>query len=191
MTKDKKKNDLGLESVNPRLAKDVKATAADISREEASGLVDLYYTMQEHRIALGNQSHAAEREMRPHSIPDYFGDQFGTLERQMKGVLDTFVHSQPVGRWALDQIGIGPVLAAGLLAHIDITRAPTVGHIWSFAGLNPDAKWEKGQKRPWNARLKTLCWKVGDSLREGRRAGERSCTGICTDPQGSGVGPRR
>ena len=62
------------------------------------------------------------------------------------------------------QHGIGPVIAAGLLAHIDIHKAPTVGNIWSFAGLNPDQKWEKGQKRPWNADLKTLCFKISDSF---------------------------
>ena len=152
------------EIIDARLAKDVKASAGLISREEASGLVDLYYTLQEHRIALGNQSAAAVRESRAHEIPDHFGGQFGVLERQMRSVLDTFAHSQPVGRWSMDQLGIGPVLAAGLLAHIDIERAPTVGHIWSFAGYNPDMVWEKGQKRPFNLRLKTLCWKIGDSF---------------------------
>ncbi len=62
-------------------------------------------------------------------------------------------------------VGIGPVIAAGLLAHIDITKAPTVGHIWRFAGLDPTLKWEKGQKRPYNAALKTLCaYKLGESF---------------------------
>lgn len=56
------------------------------------------------------------------------------------------------------------MIAAELLAHIDITRCPTVGHIWRFAGLDPTSKWEKKQKRPWNAALKTLCWKVGQSF---------------------------
>jgi hypothetical protein len=37
--------------------------------------------------------------------------------------------------------GIGPVIAAGLLANIDITKAPTAGHIWRFAGLDPSSKW--------------------------------------------------
>ena len=60
--------------------------------------------------------------------------------------------------------GIGPVIAAGLLAHIDIEKAPTVGHIWNFAGLNPFQDWNKGEKRPWNASLKTLCWKIGQSF---------------------------
>jgi hypothetical protein len=66
--------------------------------------------------------------------------------------------------WARSIVGIGPVISAGLLAHIDITKAPTVGHIWRYAGLDPTQSWEKGQKRPWNARLKTLCWKIGESF---------------------------
>jgi hypothetical protein len=51
-----------------------------------------------------------------------------------------------------------------MLAHIDIRKAPTAGHIWRYAGLDPSVKWEKGQKRPWNARLKVLCWKAGESF---------------------------
>jgi hypothetical protein len=50
------------------------------------------------------------------------------------------------------------------MAHIDITKAPTVGHIWRFAGLDPTVKWSKGEKRPWNAQLKRLCWLLGESF---------------------------
>ena len=60
--------------------------------------------------------------------------------------------------------GVGPVIAAGLLAHIDITRANTAGSIWRFAGLDPTSEWKKGTKRPHNAALKTLCWKLGESF---------------------------
>ena len=152
------------EMIDRRLAKDVKAAAKLMSREDAILLVDRYYALQEHRIALGNQASAATREGRSHEIPDYFGSYFRILENQMKTLLDAFTENQAPGRWAKAQLGIGPVLAAGFLAHIDITRAPTVGHIWSFAGLDPTKKWGKGQKRPWNARLKTHCWKTGDSF---------------------------
>ena len=61
-------------------------------------------------------------------------------------------------------VGIGPVIAAGLMCHIDIEKAPTVGHIWRFAGLDPTTIWEKKQKRPWNAKLKTLTWKISESF---------------------------
>jgi hypothetical protein len=56
------------------------------------------------------------------------------------------------------------VLAAGLLAHIEIDKAPTAGGIWRFAGLDPTAIWEKGQKRPHCGALKVLAWKIGQSF---------------------------
>ena len=40
----------------------------------------------------------------------------------------------------------------------------TVGHIWRFAELDPTQTWEEGQRRPWNASLKTLSWKIGESF---------------------------
>jgi hypothetical protein len=78
--------------------------------------------------------------------------------------LDQYSLSVPLGEWARGTVGVGPVIAAGLLTHIDITKAKTAGAIWRFAGLDPTIKWEKGQKRPYNARLKVLCWKLGDSF---------------------------
>jgi hypothetical protein len=74
--------------------------------------------------------------------------------------------------WMRSVPGIGPVIAAGFLAHIDIEKAPTVGHIWSYAGLDPTRTWNKGEKRPWNSDLKTLCWKAGQSwMKLGDRGG--------------------
>jgi hypothetical protein len=55
-------------------------------------------------------------------------------------------------------------LSAGFVAHLDIEEAPTAGHFWAFAGLDPTKKWNKGQKRPWNADLRTLCWKAGQCM---------------------------
>jgi hypothetical protein len=69
-----------------------------------------------------------------------------------------------MGIWAREICGIGPVISSGLLANIDITKAPTVGHIWRFAGLDPTSKWDKGEKRPWNASLKRLCFLIGESF---------------------------
>lgn len=147
-----------------RLTKDVRDAAYGVGREEARELVDLYYRFQEHRIALDNQVRALTKAERPSTVVDFFGTQVGSLEKQMVSVLDKYSMSSTVGQWSREQKGIGPVIAAGFLAHIDIDKAPTVGHIWRFAGLDPTVKWNKGEKRPWNAGLKVLCWKAGDSF---------------------------
>jgi hypothetical protein len=86
------------------------------------------------------------------------------MENSLKNPLKVFAESYPVGQWALSQYGIGPVITAGLIAHIDIEKASTAGSVWRYAGLDPTMKWEKGSKRPFNAELKVLSWKIGQSF---------------------------
>ena len=208
-----------------RLTKDVRDAGLEIGREEARELVDLYYRLQKERITLGNQSNALTKADRPHTVVDFVGDQFDVMERNMTSVLDKFSMSKDVGVWSRNQKGIGPIIAAGLLAHIDITKAPTVGHIWRFAGLDPSQVWlgktkaevlvrnlpnkdeetvkdaaranglnsdtiwrlastnKEGKsisvtakslqnafaRRPYNAELKVLCWKAGESFAKVQR----------------------
>ena len=71
-------------------------------------------------------------------------------------------------------VGIGPVITAGFLAHIDIAKAPTVGHVpGGSADLDPTVKWDKGTKRPWNVVMKRLCWIVEESLPQGQQPPRR------------------
>lgn len=157
------------------LSKDLRAAAKDLSASEARYLVDAYYQMQDARIRTDGQIRAIRAGVEkdgvfviepkePHELLDWFAVQNRTMENQIKGALDRYTTGHMVGDWMRSVKGIGPVISAGLLAHIDITRCPTAGHIWSFAGLDPRTEWKKGQKRPWNAQLKTLCWKAGESF---------------------------
>lgn len=146
------------------LPRDLKAAAETLGPTEVRYLVDSYYQLQEFRKASANQGRALDTSGEPHITLSFFAVQFKTLEAQLRGALDTYSAGDPLGAWARTQVGIGPVIAAGLLAHIDIAKAPTVGHIWRFAGLDPTMVWAKGQKRPFNAKLKVLCWKAGDSF---------------------------
>jgi hypothetical protein len=155
------------------------------------------------------------------SLIKWLHDQMDTVEGQIKRSLDAWTDAQPMGQWSKSIVGIGPIISAGLLAHIDITKAPTVGHIWRYAGLDSTVDWlgkEKSKqlvdsvmgketkvssqhiakiaeatsrkaenlvniavdpktgkisrkslqaglaKRPWNADLKVICWKVGQSF---------------------------
>lgn len=147
-----------------RLNNDLRRAARTLSANEARFLVDTYYTLQSNRIRAGNQIRALNESGEPNMVLDWLFGQSDILETQVKNALDKYSKAHPVGEWARSIPGIGPVIAAGLLAHIDITQAPTVGHIWSYAGLDPTKEWKKGQKRPWNADLKTLCWKIGESF---------------------------
>jgi Transposase IS116/IS110/IS902 family len=146
------------------LNRDLRAAAASMTPTEARLLVDAYYTMQKMRIMNTNRGRAMSSE--PHGVIAWLSEQESVLEKQVAAALDKFSAAQPIGDWLRSVYGIGPVLAAGLIAHIDIKQAPTVGHIWAFGGYDPSRVWEKGKKRPYNAGLKTLFWKVGDSFRK-------------------------
>lgn len=148
-----------------KLRRDIRQ-GLTLTDQEARFLVDSYYATQDYRMQAANQARAASGDEEPHEVITWHFEQMRLHENEIKKVLDAYTDSHPsgMGVWAREIIGIGPVLSAGLIAHIDITKAPTVGHIWRFAGLDPTLTWGKGEKRPWNAKLKTLCWKIGESF---------------------------
>lgn len=149
-----------------RLNRDLRAGARTLGDHEVRFLVDAYYIMQEDRKRAKAQERALNSSAEPHDIITWLADQSTTLEKQIQISLDVYTRNHLMGSWMREIYGIGPVISAGLLAHIDITKAPTVGHIWQFAGIAGENQrpWEKGQKRPFNAKLKTLCWKTGQSF---------------------------
>lgn len=151
-----------------KLTREIKENASTLTDNEARYLVDTYYQMQDFRISTNNQLRSAEKGddtfVSENSALCYIANSFETLENNIKLLLKAYAESKPIGRWLLSITGIGPVIAAGLIAHIDIKKVQTAGQIQAYAGLDPTKKWEKGQKRPWNAKLKVLCWKVGQSF---------------------------
>jgi hypothetical protein len=147
-----------------RMSRDLAKAAATLSDAEARYLVDAYYMMQENRKRADNQLRALGAAGEPHAVIAWLSEQSSTLEDQIKRALDRYTGAHVMGAWMREIVGIGPVIAAGLLAHIDIEKAPTAGHVWRFAGLDPTSQWKKGEKRPWNAALKLVCWKAGQSF---------------------------
>lgn len=212
--------DLMSESAVERLTKDLAKAARTLTEKQARFLVDVYYAMQDGRKRADNMVAALVKSEEPNSVLDWFAAQNQRLEDQVRRALDQYSNASELGQWARSIVGIGPVIAAGLLAHIDIRRAPTAGAIWRYAGLDPTQHWlgraaaktrcdelkasgvsvedaittmaaEMGSKLetltsfateggkskptwvslaaasarcPWNARLKVLCWKIGESF---------------------------
>lgn len=147
-----------------KLTRDLQKAARELSTAEARFLVDAYYAMQRDRIRAAHQDRTLSQSAEPHDVMAWLYGEREILENQVRKALDMYSGAQPAGEWMRSIPGIGPVIAAGLLANIDIKQAPTVGHIWRFAGMDPTSKWEKNTKRPWNASLKRLCFLIGESF---------------------------
>jgi hypothetical protein len=149
-----------------RLGRDIRQAALTLGDEEARFLVDAYYIMQDDRKRAFAQQRTLGESNEPNLVIAWLADQSSTLETQIKSALDIYTKAHLMGSWMREIYGIGPVISAGLLAHLDIEKCPTVGHIWQFAGIAGAGQkpWAKGTKRPFNAQLKTLCWKLGQSF---------------------------
>lgn len=266
-------DDIHLDPIT-RLTRDLRTGAMTLGDDEARFLVDAYYIIQDDRKRSFNQARTLEAAEEPNMVITWLADQSATLEKEIQKALDIYTTNHIMGGWMRQVFGIGPVLSAGLLAHIfmgkwcaycrgrdeaecaarqekdkkadphvftPVVSSPTVGHIWQFAGIAgeqrddamrhacyrvkfksldpnsppelrlangeiaipyypdrencyiyqyrcgvndaPEAElprsaescavslhssgqraWEKGQKRPYNTKLKTLCWKIGQSF---------------------------
>ncbi len=146
------------------LRKDLREAASGAGVAEVRYLVDLYYELQHYRITASNQSGALAKLEEPSQAIQLLFSQFEGTENAIKAALEKWSDENPMGAWAKGHVGIGPVIAAGLASHIDVTRSETVGGVWRFAGLDPTMEWKKGQVRPYNAKLKVLSWKIGESF---------------------------
>jgi hypothetical protein len=146
------------------LDRDLRRAAADLGEREVRFLVQRYYAMQDDRKRTAQQRDAAADAEEPNLIMRRLFNDNSRMEKNIRYALTRWGQDDPRCQWANTIPGIGPVLAAGLVAHTHMEHCPTVGHLWAFAGLDPTKVWGKGQKRPFNANLKVLCWKIGESF---------------------------
>ena len=147
-----------------KLTRDIRKACANLGDGAARYLVDAYYREQKERIGADAMVRQAKEANEPLEAVEFIAEQHRRNEASIKSMLDAYTKASKLGAWCQSICGIGHVIAAGLLAHIDITKAKTAGAIQRYAGLDPTQEWGKGEKRPWNARLKVLCWKLGESF---------------------------
>ncbi len=152
--------------LGPPTRRELRTLAATMGVDEARYLVDLFYQLQRQRITSANETRSLTASGEPSAVVAWVSRASATIEADIKAAMEVFCAHDPLAAWALDVVGIGPILAAGLVANLDRDPPPSVGHWWAFAGLMPPGMqpWEKGQRRPYSARLKLLCWKIGESF---------------------------
>lgn len=133
------------------LTKDLKKEIKSIknaSRQEIKCVVDNYYQVQKKRIALQGQIRALKQDsddVNTDAFCDILDWQLKTQSIQEKGLQDALkciCETSEVGRWLMSIKGIGPTLAAGLMAYFDVTNVEYATHFISYAGLNDN-------NRPW------------------------------------------
>jgi len=113
----------------------------NMSRIETRFIVSSYYGIQKARLQVNNRYKALEKSGESISMLSFILAGLTATENNIQKILTAFSANNGIGNWAESIPGIGPVISAGLMSEIDITRAPTAGHIWRFAGMDPTSEW--------------------------------------------------
>lgn len=124
-----------------RFGEDLKQASRALGRRDARWLIDMYYTLQNKRIRADAQKRTSQEASEPWRLISWVLNSSRRFESAAKTALNEFALNYRVGAWLQSNYGIGPVLSAVCLANFDIRKAPTVGHCWRFAGLDPTLKW--------------------------------------------------
>ena len=123
------------------MSKTIRDSVASVSGDQVRFLVDAYYQTQEFRKAVDNQvrsvkqGYDGEGAKVPLSL-SWLSQNIKAQEVQIQKMLDVYSSNNPVGRWCKATVGIGPVIASGLIAGFDIKKCHYATQFLSYAGLN-------------------------------------------------------
>ncbi len=144
-----------------------------VDREEALALVGMYFDMQKLRVGARNKEAAHERGSDLRADPlliTIMKERLREIEKQCEKSMQRYAESSLLGRWCMSHVGISHVLTSAFLAHLDVTHpgVKSAGSFMKFAGMiDPQLlKWGKGQRRPYNAALKQVCYLLGECLKK-------------------------
>ena len=124
-----------------------KQSVSTVTKDQLVFLIDCYYQTQDFRKAVENQlrsiSQGVDGEGTKHPLSlSWALANIKNQELQLKKLLDTYTDNNPVCKWAKSICGVGPIIAAGLWAYFDISKANHYNQYWSYAGLNDNnIKW--------------------------------------------------
>lgn len=127
-----------------------------IDKSSIQKIVTSYNRIQDAKSTIESLNNATETV----PILDSMLATLNSIDSIVKRPLSNYVQDSVVGKWASSQVGIGPVLSAGLMAYIDMEKAHSPGAIWRYAGLDPSFT----NKKSFNGELKSICWKIGSSF---------------------------
>jgi len=157
-------------------------------------LIERYYLVQEHRIAIGNQINAlrdytdepTDDQLQQTALLQKYFDTYHDLEKQITKDLTLELKSHLMWEYLKATKGIGTILGASLISYIDIHKAQHASSVWKYAGLDVAEDGEARSKRKehlvpktytnregevintkgitFNPFLKKTCWLIGESF---------------------------
>lgn len=94
------------------------------------------------------------------------------LEEYANERIALLIENHPAYPWFSLVKGVGKENIAKVIGLIDINKAATISSLWMFAGLAPKGgksmKRVKGEKLPYNSQLRSMAWRLANSLRRAK-----------------------
>jgi len=129
--------------------------------------------IQKARIQFGNRLSAIDRQAdgaspRQRAILVKWCEHFEQLEKSLDKDIAELAGEYVIFEHVTSVRGVGKLLAAKLIAMIDIHVPDTPSALWKYAGYSvTDGERDrprKGEKLPYNSRLKSTCYLIGVSM---------------------------
>jgi hypothetical protein len=142
---------------------DIQSMIFSFNSNSIREIINAYYSINNTRTLLSSQSRRLKDDQLSSDFLQSFSNNLYLMEKTIKNNFQSYIKDSTVGFWALSQYGIGTVFVAGLMAYIDITKAPNVSNIWRYAGLDPN---QSIDYKDYNQYLKSLCLKIGNTFKK-------------------------
>ena len=104
--------------------------------KETLYLIDRYYQIQKHRMAMGSQIRALKKTKKKTTLLLGYQYKLEDIEKDIKKNLQKDVQTHVMWDWLNSVKGIGPIIAAALVSTIDIKIAKHASSLWKYAGLD-------------------------------------------------------
>jgi len=127
-----------------------KKPVVDVSTlDSLRALVDVRQMLQKSRVAFGNRTAAIERgsdnaEPETHALLARWEERFQQLEDAANEDISFVIGDNPLVESMIQVKGVGQILAAKIIALVDIQKADTVSSLWSYAGYGLSEYWMDG-----------------------------------------------
>ncbi len=124
----------------PPMPKDLRYSAVDMSVREAQYLVKEALSWKGLRQAAKNHQRILEKYHESHEAVKFVMNSTRVLGRNITNFLDIWTDNFPAAKWVKSLRGLGPLIAGGLAAYIDIEKAQKPSSVWKYAGFTPNSK---------------------------------------------------
>lgn len=140
-------------------------------------LVDSQLSIEKIRVALQTRQSHLKKKKRKDLETDELLSRLIDIEEYVDSRVAKLLKDHPAYPWFSRVLGIGPENIAKVVGLIDIEKAPTVSSLWKFCGFhvtvdNKAPKRIPGEKLEYNSKLRSMCWRLGNSLIRARSKGE-------------------